>query len=33
MDLSKFQTKKTKFKINFLIFKMAEVQIFAISYA
>ena len=29
MELSKFQTKKTKFGINFLTFKMAKVQIFA----
>ena len=32
MKLSKFQTKKTKFSINFSTFKMAKVQIFAISY-
>ena len=28
MELSKFQTKKTKFSINFSTFKMAKVQIF-----
>ena len=30
MALSKIQTEKTKFNINFSTFKMAKVQIFAI---
>ena len=32
IELSKFRTKKTKFCTKFLTFKMAKVQVFAISY-